>query len=134
MVAAEAAEQIVPAPNPHGFNFAFLDPFGLEGLPFSIIQTFARFKRMDVLIYSAPRACRGICLAGWSTQRGIVRQTISRRIGSYLRGGEQPLHAGDVVDAHVLHGSIPVSRANTHHMGKPPPKPRSPSFYEPRRT
>jgi len=65
MVAAEAAEQIVPALNPHGFNFAFLDPFGLEGLPFSIIQTFARFKRMDVLIYfSAETLQRN--LPGWT--------------------------------------------------------------------
>ncbi len=46
-----AAKQIVSKLNPYGLNFAFLDPFGLEGLPFSIIQTLGRFKRMDVLIY-----------------------------------------------------------------------------------
>jgi len=51
VVAQEAAEQIVKVLNPYGLNFAFLDPFGFEGLPFSIIETFGRFKRMDVLIY-----------------------------------------------------------------------------------
>jgi three-Cys-motif partner protein len=49
--AQEAAEEIVKRLNPYGLNFAFLDPFGFEGLPFSIIETFGRFKRMDVLIY-----------------------------------------------------------------------------------
>jgi three-Cys-motif partner protein len=64
MVAAEAAEQIVPALNPHGFNFAFLDPFRLEGLPFSIIQTFARFECMDVLIYFSAESLQRN-LPGW---------------------------------------------------------------------
>jgi three-Cys-motif partner protein len=49
--AQQAAEEIVKVLNPHGLNFAFLDPFGFEGLPFSILETFGRFKRMDVLIY-----------------------------------------------------------------------------------
>jgi three-Cys-motif partner protein len=51
MAAARSAEEIVKVLDPHGLNFAFLDPFGFEGLPFSILQTFGRFKRMDVLIY-----------------------------------------------------------------------------------
>ncbi len=51
MPAQRAAEEIVNALNPHGLNFAFLDPFGFEDLPFSVIETFGRFKRMDVLIY-----------------------------------------------------------------------------------
>ena len=46
-----AAEEIVKKLNPYGLNFAFLDPFGFEGLPFSIIQTLGKFKRMDLLIY-----------------------------------------------------------------------------------
>jgi three-Cys-motif partner protein len=49
--AQQAAEEIVKVLNPYGLNFAFLDPFGFEGLPFSIIETLGRFKRMDVLIY-----------------------------------------------------------------------------------
>lgn len=51
MKADQAAGRIVAALNPYGFNFAFLDPFGIEGLPFTIIETFARFKRMDMLIH-----------------------------------------------------------------------------------
>lgn len=51
MPAQLAAKQIVGALNPHGLNFAFLDAFGFEDLPFSIIQTLGTFKRMDVLIY-----------------------------------------------------------------------------------
>lgn len=49
--ATRAASQVVDALNPHGLNFAFLDPFGFEGLPFTIIQTLARLKRIDVMIY-----------------------------------------------------------------------------------
>jgi len=51
MPAAEAAARVVEALNPHGLNFAFLDPFGFEELPFSVIETLGRFKRMDLLIY-----------------------------------------------------------------------------------
>jgi three-Cys-motif partner protein len=46
-----AAEEVVKVLNPHGLNFAFLDAFGFEDLPFTIIETLGRFKRMDVLIY-----------------------------------------------------------------------------------
>jgi three-Cys-motif partner protein len=46
-----AATEIVGRLKPYGLNFAFLDPFGFEGLPFSIIETLGKFKRMDVLIY-----------------------------------------------------------------------------------
>lgn len=49
--AQQAAGDIVQVLNPYGLNFAFLDPFGFEGLPFSIIETLGRFRRMDVLIY-----------------------------------------------------------------------------------
>jgi three-Cys-motif partner protein len=51
MTAIEAAARVVDVLNPYGLNFAFLDPFGFEEMPFSIIKTLGRFKRMDVLIY-----------------------------------------------------------------------------------
>lgn len=51
MTAERSAEAIIAKLNPYGFNFAFLDPFGFDGLPFSVIETFARFRRMDVLIH-----------------------------------------------------------------------------------
>jgi three-Cys-motif partner protein len=37
--------------NPYGLHFAFLDPYKLEALPFSVIEAFARFKYVDLLIH-----------------------------------------------------------------------------------
>lgn len=50
-IAEQAAHQIRNVLNPHGFHFAFLDPFGFDGLPFTIIEMLAGFKRMDILIH-----------------------------------------------------------------------------------
>ncbi len=49
--AEEVAEQVLPTLHPTGFNLAFLDPFNIEALPFSVIQTLARAQRMDLLIH-----------------------------------------------------------------------------------
>jgi three-Cys-motif partner protein len=35
--------------NPHGLHFAFLDPYNLEALPFSVIEALAKFRHIDVL-------------------------------------------------------------------------------------
>ncbi|MEH2491603.1 three-Cys-motif partner protein [Bradyrhizobium sp. AZCC 2230] len=49
---AEAAvDRIVYALNPSGLHFAFLDPYNLESLPFSIIRKLASMTRMDMLIH-----------------------------------------------------------------------------------
>ena len=37
--------------NPYGLHFAFLDPYNLQDLPFSVIASLARFQRMDMLIH-----------------------------------------------------------------------------------
>lgn len=37
--------------NPYGLHFAFLDPYKLENLPFSVIQTLAGFKHIDLLVH-----------------------------------------------------------------------------------
>ena len=37
--------------NPHGLHFAFLDPYNFKALPFSVIEAFARFKYIDMLIH-----------------------------------------------------------------------------------
>ncbi|MGD0143416.1 MAG: three-Cys-motif partner protein TcmP [Rhizomicrobium sp.] len=42
---------IVDRLNPYGLHFAFLDPFSLDDLPFSIIERLAAVKRMDLLIH-----------------------------------------------------------------------------------
>ena len=37
--------------NPYGLHLAFLDPFNLAQLPFSIIEKMLRVKRMDMIIH-----------------------------------------------------------------------------------
>jgi three-Cys-motif partner protein len=49
--AAEAVKSVVEFLNPSGLHFAFLDPYNLQDLPFSVIETLARFQRMDMLIH-----------------------------------------------------------------------------------
>lgn len=49
--AETAVDRIVYALNPLGLHFAFLDPYNLESLPFSIIQRLAQLPRMDMLIH-----------------------------------------------------------------------------------
>lgn len=45
------AREIVERLNPHGLHFAFLDPYNLDDLPFTVIETFSRLKRIDMLIH-----------------------------------------------------------------------------------
>ncbi|MBR1227248.1 three-Cys-motif partner protein TcmP [Bradyrhizobium sp. AUGA SZCCT0176] len=50
--AADAVvDKIVDALNPTGLHFAFLDPYKLEVLPFSIIRKLAAIPKMDMLIH-----------------------------------------------------------------------------------
>ncbi len=49
--AEETAARIAKRLNPHGLHFAFLDPFNLQDLPFSVIEAFAQLKRIDMLIH-----------------------------------------------------------------------------------
>ncbi|HZR69522.1 MAG TPA: three-Cys-motif partner protein TcmP [Burkholderiales bacterium] len=44
-------DHVVSKLDPHGLHFAFLDPYNLGALPFSIIKKLASFKRMDLLIH-----------------------------------------------------------------------------------
>jgi three-Cys-motif partner protein len=50
-MAATAVDRVVYALNPSGLHFAFLDPYNLENLPFSVIQSLAKLPRMDMLIH-----------------------------------------------------------------------------------
>jgi three-Cys-motif partner protein len=49
--AKDTVGPIVDRLDPFGLHFAFLDPFSLGDLPFSIIQRLAAVKRMDLLIH-----------------------------------------------------------------------------------
>ncbi len=49
--AHQTAREIVDRLNSSGFHFAFLDPYKLEPLPFSVIESFARLRYIDMLIH-----------------------------------------------------------------------------------
>jgi three-Cys-motif partner protein len=49
--ASIAVDRVAYALNPAGLHFAFLDPYNLESLPFSIIEKLAKLSRMDMLIH-----------------------------------------------------------------------------------
>lgn len=44
-------EKVVANLNPHGLHIAFLDPYNLNAIPFSLLQVLARVKRIDLLIH-----------------------------------------------------------------------------------
>jgi three-Cys-motif partner protein len=49
--AGVVVDQVMSAINPYGLHLAFLDPFNLAQLPFSIIEKMLRVKRMDMIIH-----------------------------------------------------------------------------------
>lgn len=49
--AETAVDRIAYALDPSGLHFAFLDPYNLDNLPFSIIERLATLPRMDMLIH-----------------------------------------------------------------------------------
>jgi three-Cys-motif partner protein len=49
--AAAAIERIVERCNPSGLHLAFLDPYNLGTLSFSIFKALARLKRVDVIVH-----------------------------------------------------------------------------------
>jgi three-Cys-motif partner protein len=49
--AEQTAREVVGRLNPHGLHFAFLDPYNLDDLPFTVIETFNRLQRIDMLIH-----------------------------------------------------------------------------------
>lgn len=49
--ASVVVDQVMKAINPYGLHLAFLDPFNLGQLPFSIIERMLRVQRMDMIIH-----------------------------------------------------------------------------------
>jgi three-Cys-motif partner protein len=49
--AADTVAEIAARLNPYGLHFAFLDPFNLDALPFKVIETLSRLRRIDMLIH-----------------------------------------------------------------------------------
>jgi three-Cys-motif partner protein len=50
-LAVSIVDKVIYALNPHGLHLAFLDPYGLDQLPFSIIEKLLRIQRMDMIIH-----------------------------------------------------------------------------------
>lgn len=50
-IAVQSVQKIVAGLNPYGLHFAFLDPFNLEALDFSIIKSLSKLKRIDMLVH-----------------------------------------------------------------------------------
>jgi three-Cys-motif partner protein len=49
--AKETVKKVVAGLDQYALHFAFLDPFNLDPLPFSVIEELAHMKRMDMLIH-----------------------------------------------------------------------------------
>jgi len=49
--AEDVAPQIVARLNPYGLHFAFLDPYNLDALPFSVIEALSHLRHIDILIH-----------------------------------------------------------------------------------
>jgi three-Cys-motif partner protein len=70
--ALEAVKSVADFINPAGLHFAFLDPYNLQDLPFPIVETLARFERMDMLIH-------------------VSVQDLQRNLDRYIREGDTRL-------------------------------------------
>jgi three-Cys-motif partner protein len=64
--------RVVEAINPYGLHFAFLDPYSLQALPFSVIEALARIRRMDILVH-------------------VSAQDLQRNLDRYLADGDTRL-------------------------------------------
>ena len=49
--AEDTAVRIAKKLNPYGLHLAFLDPYNLEALPFSVFEVLAKFKYIDLLVH-----------------------------------------------------------------------------------
>jgi len=65
-------DKVMNAINPYGLHLAFLDPFNLAQLPFSIIERMLRVQRMDMIIH-------------------VSLQDLQRNLDEYSRDGDPTL-------------------------------------------
>ena len=70
--AEQTVSRVVRRLNPYGLHFAFLDPFNLQALPFSVLESFASLKRIDMLIH-------------------VSVQDLQRNLRSYIAPGDNRL-------------------------------------------
>jgi three-Cys-motif partner protein len=92
-----AVDRITYGLNPAGLHFAFLDPYNLENLPFSIIAKLAKLPRMDMLIH----------VSIFDLQRNLRRYLTDRRILDAFMPGWQaavdPKRNDQAVRTQLLH-------------------------------
>jgi three-Cys-motif partner protein len=72
--AKKTVPEIVASLPATGLHFAFLDPYDLASLPFSVIRELAAVQRMDMLIH-------------------MSLQDLTRNLRRYIEGSETPLDA-----------------------------------------
>ena len=72
--AQDVAAAIVARLHPHGLHFAFLDPYNLADLPFSVLTELATLKRMDMLVH-------------------VSAQDLQRNLRRYIKVETSPLDA-----------------------------------------
>ena len=72
--AEDTAVRIVKKLNPYGLHFAFLDPYNLQDMPFSVIEAFSSLKRVDILIH-------------------VSAQDLQRNLHSYTKPGDRRLES-----------------------------------------
>jgi three-Cys-motif partner protein len=70
--AVSVVDKVIYALNPHGLHLAFLDPYNLEQLPFSIIEKLIKIQRMDMIIH-------------------VSLQDLQRNLDDYSRVGDPTL-------------------------------------------
>jgi three-Cys-motif partner protein len=118
--AIEAAKEAVATVNPHGLHFAFLDPYNLGELDFSIIQTLSKLKRIDMLIHVSAMdlqrnlgrnvaAVAGVFdtfAPGWRNAVNInaSQQEIRRQVFEYWRDQVFALGTGTANDVRLITG------------------------------
>lgn len=91
--ASVIVDQVMNAINPYGLHLAFLDPFNLAQLPFSIIEKMLRVRRMDMIIH-------------------VSLQDLQRNLDEYSRvGGTLDIFAPGWRDAVDVKQSIAALRA-----------------------
>ena len=57
--ALTVVDSVIAALNPYALHLAFLDPYGLEGLPFVLIQKLAKLEHMDILMHISVQDLNG---------------------------------------------------------------------------
>lgn len=80
----DTAAQVVGNLNPYGFHVAFLDPYNLDSLPFSVIATLAAVKRMDLIVH----------ISEMDLQRNVIGKQDMAVLEAFAPGAAQGIRPG----------------------------------------